>query len=147
MCSLEKVEVLYDMNERKLVLMKNEMSRNVFREVTSFNASREEICGVDIIDGSTMWLAQQHAWVATVVCFLTGKRAEEDNIKSCNLTIWKELYVDSWAANMEHLRVCGLPSSRTVLLYARPRYLQRTFCSIYKRKTFGSDSLLVYERR
>lgn len=38
-CSLQKDKTLYDMNEEKIKLVKNEMSYNNFKKVTGFDAS------------------------------------------------------------------------------------------------------------
>lgn len=72
-CSLEKGKIMYRMNEEKLNSMKNEISRNVFKEVFGFDAGCKERGIVEVADGSIVWLERPEAWEATVAGCLTER--------------------------------------------------------------------------
>lgn len=54
--------------------MKNEISRNVFKEVIGFDSRCKERGGAKDVDGSTMWLVQLDAWISSIVDCLTERK-------------------------------------------------------------------------
>lgn len=52
--SLEKDDILYDANQKKLKLMKSEMSRDDFVEVMGSYVNRKERGRAKVVDGSIM---------------------------------------------------------------------------------------------
>lgn len=76
-CLLEKDEILYDVNEEKLELMKNEMSSNVLEDVTHFDSSCKEGGGAEVIHDFITELARLKAWIAMATACSTKWESRE----------------------------------------------------------------------
>lgn len=69
-CLLQKDENWNKMNEERLALMKNEMSRHHFKDFICYDTGCKEKCGPKFVDGSVFFFARLNACIVTVIAFL-----------------------------------------------------------------------------
>lgn len=85
---LEKYEFLYERNGEKLRLTRNEMSRNVFKDVIYFHASCRERGGARVVACSIMWLDRLDTWIGKVLVCVT----ERDSRGSHRQKLYSDIY-------------------------------------------------------